>query len=190
VLGNGFARVVLAFAVLSLPGASPGRLSLVVACQAVPQLVFILATGVNADRMSRSPRGIRCGSPGSAPWAGNLYWWLARTGLDTLPIGRFLSAPPTQLVIDYGRYRAAVTSGRPDRRPVFIGASGTKVTWAEGTTEEVDTVLLATGYRPDLGYLAPLGTLDASGHPRLSEGISLAHPGAGPHMRPVSPSPA
>ncbi|MFJ1807038.1 MULTISPECIES: MFS transporter [unclassified Streptomyces] len=54
VLGNGFARVALAFAVLALPGAGPGRLSLVVACQAVPQLVLILVGGVIADRMSRS----------------------------------------------------------------------------------------------------------------------------------------
>nr|WP_285558998.1 MFS transporter [Streptomyces hygroscopicus] len=54
VLGNGFARVALAFAVLALPGAGPGRLSLVVACQALPQLLFVLVGGVIADRMSRS----------------------------------------------------------------------------------------------------------------------------------------
>ncbi|MET9255813.1 MFS transporter [Streptomyces sp. NPDC003717] len=54
VLGNGFARVALAFAVLALPGAGAGRLSLVLACQAVPQLVFVLAGGVIADRVSRA----------------------------------------------------------------------------------------------------------------------------------------
>ncbi|MFD4555028.1 MFS transporter [Streptomyces sp. NPDC058469] len=54
VLGNGFAAVALAFAVLALPGASPGRLSLVLACQALPQLMFILVGGVIADRMSRA----------------------------------------------------------------------------------------------------------------------------------------
>lgn len=54
VLGNGFARVALAFAVLSLPGATPGELSLVVACQAVPQLALVLVGGVIADRVSRS----------------------------------------------------------------------------------------------------------------------------------------
>lgn len=54
VLGNAFARVALAFAVLALPGASPGRLSLVLSCQALPQLAFILIGGVIADRMSRS----------------------------------------------------------------------------------------------------------------------------------------
>ncbi|MET7683472.1 MFS transporter [Streptomyces sp. NPDC005423] len=54
VLGNGFARVALAFAVLGLPGAGPGRLSLVLACQALPQLALILVGGVIADRMSRA----------------------------------------------------------------------------------------------------------------------------------------
>ncbi|WP_369225189.1 MFS transporter [Streptomyces sp. R39] len=54
VLGNGFARIALAFAVLSLPGGSPGELSLVVACQAVPQLALVLVGGVIADRVSRS----------------------------------------------------------------------------------------------------------------------------------------
>ncbi|MFE7276280.1 flavin-containing monooxygenase [Streptomyces sp. NPDC057623] len=107
----------------------------------------------------------------------DLHWWLARTSLDTLPIGRFLRTPPTQLIIDDGRYRPAVAPGRPDRRPLFTGISETKVIWTDGTTEEVDTILLATGYRPDLGYLAPLGALDASGHPRHREGISLTHPG-------------
>ncbi|MDX2531564.1 flavin-containing monooxygenase [Streptomyces scabiei] len=107
----------------------------------------------------------------------DLHWWLARTGLDTLPVGRFLSTPPTQMVIDDGLYRAAVASGRPDRRPVFTGIGGTKVTWADGSTEEVDAIVLATGYRPNLGYVTPLGALTATGHPRHREGMSLTHPG-------------
>jgi putative flavoprotein involved in K+ transport len=107
----------------------------------------------------------------------DLHWWLARTGIDTLPVGRFLRTPPTQLVIDDGRYRRAVAAGAPDWRPVFTGVSGAKVAWADGTAEEVDAILLATGYRPDLGCLAPLGALDASGHPRHREGVSLTHPG-------------
>jgi Transmembrane secretion effector len=70
VLGNGFARVALAFAVLALPGASAGRLSLVLACQALPQLVFVLAGGVIADRMSRSRLMALADALGAGAYAG------------------------------------------------------------------------------------------------------------------------
>jgi len=70
VLGNGFARVALAFAVLALPGASGGRLSLVLACQAMPQLVFILVGGVIADRMSRSGLMALADALGAAAYGG------------------------------------------------------------------------------------------------------------------------
>ncbi len=69
-LGNGFARVALAFAVLGLPGASAGRLSLVVACQAVPQLVFVLVGGVIADRVSRSRLMVLADVLGAGAYAG------------------------------------------------------------------------------------------------------------------------
>jgi MFS family permease len=70
VLGNGFARVALAFAVLALPGAGPGRLSLVASCQALPQVVFILAGGVIADRMSRSHLMVLADVTGGVAYAG------------------------------------------------------------------------------------------------------------------------
>ncbi|MGW6487850.1 MFS transporter [Streptomyces sp. NPDC055056] len=70
VLGNGFARVALAFAVLALPGASPGRLSLVLACQALPQLAFILMGGVIADRMSRARLMVLADALGAGAYAG------------------------------------------------------------------------------------------------------------------------
>ncbi|MFJ8723604.1 flavin-containing monooxygenase [Streptomyces sp. NPDC093269] len=107
----------------------------------------------------------------------DLHWWLGRSGIDTLPIGRFLRTPPTQLVIDDGQYRTAVAAAAPDYRPMFTKVDGTKVTWADGGTEEIDTILLATGYRPDLEYLAPLGALDRTGYPCHREGMSLTHPG-------------
>jgi len=50
------------------------------------------------------------------------------------------------------------------------------VVWPDGTREQVDTVLFATGYRPHLDYLSPLGALDR-GMPLHSGGISATHPG-------------
>ncbi|MFG2863680.1 MFS transporter [Streptomyces sioyaensis] len=70
VLGNGFARVALSFAVLALPGAGPGQLSLVLACQAVPQLAFVLVGGVLADRVSRSRLMIVADLVGAVAYAG------------------------------------------------------------------------------------------------------------------------
>ena len=75
------------------------------------------------------------------------------------------------------RYRTAVAAGAPDLRPVFSAIDGTKATWTDGTTEEIDTIVLATGCRPDLGCLRPLGALDGDGHPRHREGLSTTHPG-------------
>ncbi|WND33215.1 hypothetical protein RI578_02455 [Streptomyces sp. BB1-1-1] len=79
VLGNGFAPVALAFAVLALPGAGAGRLSLVLACQALPQLLFILIGGVTGSARSPSPRSA-CSSPAPwrRPWAPPARWPAAR----------------------------------------------------------------------------------------------------------------
>ncbi|WND39933.1 FAD-dependent oxidoreductase [Streptomyces sp. BB1-1-1] len=108
----------------------------------------------------------------------DLHFWTARTGLDTAPLGRLLSRPPAQPVLDDGRYRAALAAGRPDRQPLFTGADGAKLVWPDGQREEADAIVLATGYRPDLPYLAGLdGALDTEGNPRHREGLATGVPG-------------
>ncbi|GKQ41960.1 NAD(P)/FAD-dependent oxidoreductase [Streptomyces sp. A012304] len=108
----------------------------------------------------------------------DLHFWTARTGLDVAPLGRLLPRPPAQPVLDDGRYRAALAAGRPDRRPLFTGTDGAELIWADGEREEVDAIVLATGYRPDLPYLGPLdGALDAEGKPRHREGLATGVPG-------------
>ncbi|MEU7486981.1 hypothetical protein [Streptomyces sp. NPDC042319] len=39
----------------------------------------------------------------------------------------------------------------------------------------MDTLILATGYRPDLGHLTPLGALDENGDPHHRDGRSPVH---------------
>ncbi|MBZ9596391.1 NAD(P)-binding domain-containing protein [Streptomyces erythrochromogenes] len=108
----------------------------------------------------------------------DLHFWLTRTGLDAAPLGRLLRTPPAQPVLDDGRYRAALNVGAPDRRPMFRSLEGEEITWGDGSVETVDALILATGYRPDLPYLAGLdGALDAFGRPLHRGGASLAHPG-------------
>jgi MFS family permease len=70
VAGNGFGRVALAFGVLSLPHASASELSLVLACQAVPQLVLVLFGGVLADRFSRGRLMMSAEITAALAWGG------------------------------------------------------------------------------------------------------------------------
>ncbi|UQI45304.1 MFS transporter [Streptomyces sp. HU2014] len=90
VLGNGFARVALAFAVLGLPGATPGKLSLVLACQMLPQLLFVLAGGVIADRIPRVRLMVVAESTGALAYAGLAVMTL--TGHAPLPAMALLAA--------------------------------------------------------------------------------------------------
>lgn len=111
------------------------------------------------------------------PLGRDLHFWYTITGLDTAPIGRFLPHPPTVPVLDTGRYREAIFSGRPDHRPMFAAIEGNQVHWADGTTERVDVLILATGYRPALNYLTGLDVLTREGHPRHRGGLATGLPG-------------
>jgi putative flavoprotein involved in K+ transport len=106
----------------------------------------------------------------------DFHWWLTRTGLDTSRLGPLL-AKGSVPVIDDGRYRAAIRAGRPDHRPLFRRLDGDRVVWADGPSERVDVVLLATGYRPQLPYLAGTGALDDDGAPLHVGGMSTTVPG-------------
>ena len=53
-LGTGIAPIALAFGVLALPGAGAGDLGLVLFCAALPRLLFVLVSGVLADRVNRA----------------------------------------------------------------------------------------------------------------------------------------
>jgi putative flavoprotein involved in K+ transport len=156
------------------PGTFAGqRLVVVGAGNSAVQIAVELAETANVTLATRKP--IRYVP--QRPLGRDVHFWLAVSGIDTAPIGPLVKHPPTQPVLDIGTYRAAVRRGRPDRRPMFVAAVGDCIVWADGRREHVDTVLLATGYRPNLGYLASLGALDASGMPLHRSGVATTHSG-------------
>ena len=106
------------------------------------------------------------------PLGRDVHFWSAVSGFDHLPIGHLVRNPPRSPVVDDGHYRRALQSERPDQRRVFTAIDGDQVTWPDGAREHVDTILLATGYRPALSYLDPD---DRS----QSRGLSTVHPGLG-----------
>jgi len=106
----------------------------------------------------------------------DVHYWYQATGFDLLPpewLRHYLGA---STVDDTGKYQHALEAGQLDRRPMFTTFDRDGVVWPDGTRERVDSVLFATGYRPNLDYLSPLGAVDA-GVPLHSGGISATHPG-------------
>lgn len=106
----------------------------------------------------------------------DLHHWLRVSGADRLPRRVLTRLVRHTAVLDTGIYRNALASGLLSRRDMFTAFTPEGVIWADGTPEPVDAVIFATGYRPDLAYLNPLGALD-HGVPRQVGGISTSHPG-------------
>ncbi|MGW9307008.1 flavin-containing monooxygenase [Saccharomonospora azurea] len=106
----------------------------------------------------------------------DLHYWLRHTGFDDLPPEWLARLVSTTLVLDTGEYRHALDTGRLDRRPMFTAFDGDSIIWSDETQEAVDTVLLATGYRPHLDYLESLGAV-VDGRPQHTGGISTTHLG-------------
>jgi putative flavoprotein involved in K+ transport len=104
------------------------------------------------------------------PLGRDIHFWSKATGFDHLPIGHLLKTPPHTPVNDDGRYRRAIQAGKPDQRRMFTTIDGDTITWPDGTREHVDTILLATGYRPAPSYLEP-------GERHQSRGLSTVHLG-------------
>lgn len=106
----------------------------------------------------------------------DVHHWLTTSGFDQLPRAWLARIIATRFVMDTGDYRNALDSGLMDRRPMFTRFDGDTVVWTDGHREHIDTVIYATGYRPDLPYLEQLGALDA-GAPKHAGGISTTHLG-------------
>ncbi|MFF2236284.1 flavin-containing monooxygenase [Streptomyces anulatus] len=112
------------------------------------------------------------------PLGRDLHWWLKHTRLDIAPIRRLLAKVPVS-VIDDGHYRATLDRHGVDRRDMFSRFTSDGVLWANGTKEDVDAVVFATGYRPVFGYLTGSGALDAEGAPVHRGGLSTTVKGLG-----------
>jgi len=108
----------------------------------------------------------------------DIHFWANVIGLERLPLGRWMSLREYNRVLDAGAYGRALRSGNPDCRPVFAAFDSEGVLWQDGRREEVDVVIFATGYRPNLAYLRDLQVaLAADGSARQRAGVSVAIPG-------------
>ena len=101
---------------------------------------------------------------------------MTTSGFDELPPEWLARIVANRFVMDTGEYLKALESGLIKRRPMFTRFDDDAMVWSDGSRERADAVIYATGYRPDLAYLEPLGALEA-GTPRHYGGISTTHLG-------------
>jgi putative flavoprotein involved in K+ transport len=102
-------------------------------------------------------------------WLGqDIHFWLHTFGFDERHWVGAHSFP----VYATPASRAALRSGKPDCRTLFRAFTPHGVIWSDGTTEAVDAVIFATGYRPHLAYLAGTGALDDRGRVSQANGAS------------------
>ncbi len=108
----------------------------------------------------------------------DLHYWIRALGLDTFPFWRFgKKAPVPSAVADLGDYKQKIEAGKPDQQNMFTSFYPDGIIWPDGTREAVDTVIFATGYRPNYSYLNLIGALDSDGRALQKAGISLSVPG-------------
>jgi putative flavoprotein involved in K+ transport len=169
---DGFSGRILHAAGFRSPDAFAGeRVVVVGGGNSAVQIAFDLAEVATTTIASRSPLQFVAQRPDGRDIHHRLV-----AGFDDLPLEWLAPLLTSTLVLDPGTYREALASGLLDRRPMFTAFDGETVVWADGSRERVDSVVFATGYRPDLGYLQPLGALE-NGAPKHVGGVSTTHPG-------------
>jgi putative flavoprotein involved in K+ transport len=89
----------------------------------------------------------------------DIHFWLRWLGLDQT---QWLGEHSLPVLISQA-HEAALLAGRPEQRPLFTGFWEGGVVWDDGSAERVDSVIFATGYRPQPAYLDRLGALDVAG---------------------------
>jgi len=102
----------------------------------------------------------------------DLFWWLTKLGLVTKTVDSRLGRRARNRDMLIGstprglRRRYGVTL-----MPRVVGASGRTVTFADGSEQDFDAVIWATGYRPDHAWInAPV--LDGDGRLRHRRGVT------------------
>lgn len=104
----------------------------------------------------------------------DLHFWLTRAGLDkdTSVEGKRYLMENIDGVIDDGFYQNAIAQNKPNPQKMFQKFTKTGVVWEDNTHEDIDAVILATGYRPNFAYLNDLNVLDEAGNPLQKNGIN------------------
>jgi putative flavoprotein involved in K+ transport len=104
----------------------------------------------------------------------SIFWWGEKTGLLTLsgssPIGAWLKKKPQGIYCD--ELQSLIRKSRVSLVPEIDRFEGQEVVFKNGYRKKFGSIVWATGYRSDYGWLRIPGALDAQGAPVHRDGIS------------------
>ena len=105
----------------------------------------------------------------------DLFWWLTRLGLmDKGADSRLAKRMRARGDLVVGTNRRTLRRAGVDFRPRLVGATGRAASFADGSSTDVDSVVWATGFRPDYSWIDAPAVTDSAGIPRHDGGRSLA----------------
>jgi putative flavoprotein involved in K+ transport len=149
--------------VLVVGGANSG---LQIAAELVRSREVVLASGANPPAVPQRLLGR------------DLFWWLTRLGLmDKATDSRLATRMRARGDLVVGTSRRTLQAAGVDFRPRLVGASGRAASFADGSSTDVESVVWATGFRPDYSWIDAPAVTDGAGTPRHDGGRSLAVPG-------------
>lgn len=106
----------------------------------------------------------------------DIHFWFKLTGIDSFwKLGKSFAIGSS--VLDLEGYKQRLKAGNLKQKKMFTAFYDSGVIWSDGTQEEVQTVIFATGYRSNVSYIDALGGLDGQGEPKQKNGISKIIPG-------------
>lgn len=94
----------------------------------------------------------------------------ARTGKALPSIVSGTGVPKTR------RIAAGIERGVLEARPIFSGFTEDSVVWPDGSSDKIDAIIWATGFRPDIRHLSPLRLHEKAGGVTVASGAAERDP--------------
>lgn len=104
----------------------------------------------------------------------SIFWWANNIGYFRVtinsPVGRYLQFKGDPVV--GGCIKSYIKNGRIDLKPRVSDINGANVSFSDGTTVQVKTIIWATGFCYDYSWINIPGVLGESGEPIHKRGIT------------------
>lgn len=104
----------------------------------------------------------------------SLFWWLDKVGILTAPSNSWIAKKIKAMgdPIIGMELKELLEKGTVKAKPGIESFNQNNVTFNDGTTEQIHSIVWSTGYHSDYGWINIPNTLDEKGNPYHTKGVS------------------